>query len=187
MSRALRVITQGVGAGVVAVALLAGCGAKDKVEGAAESAGEKAVESAVSEAAGGEEIEDVDVDADSGTIKIKGKDGTLLLGEDLPLPEDFPDTLPLPEGGHSVNAVIAEKGVFEVTMFVTDTDLVGHEERIRAGLTAAGYEIEPTVEETVKDVDQRVVKGVGFGTDIAVRFSTAMGKASVHYSVVPEK
>lgn len=170
---------------VVVVSGSVGCGAQEKVREKTETAGEGALEKAIAQGQYGEDVEDVDVDAASGTITIKGKDGTLVLGEDLPMPEDFPTTLPLPEGGHSVNAVAAEKGVFEVTMLVTDTDLAAHEERIRAALERADYEIEPTVKAAVDGVEQRVVNGTGHGTDVAVRFSVAVGKSAVHYSVQP--
>lgn len=165
--------------------LLVGCGAGETVRDKAETAGESALEKAITDSEQGEHVEDVDVDADAGTITIQGKDGTLLMGEDLPMPAGFPDALPLPEGGHSVNAVVAESGLYEVTMFVTDPDLGAHEEQIRARLAQADYEVAATEEATVDGVAQRVVNAVGRGTDVAVRFSVALGKAVVHYSVKP--
>ncbi|WP_110240296.1 hypothetical protein [Nocardioides gilvus] len=171
---------------VVALGAVTGCSAEEKVRDKAETAGEGALEKAIADGEHGDDVEDVDVDAETGTITIKGKDGTLLIGEDLAMPEEFPSTLPLPEGGHSVNAVAAEQGVFEVTMLVTDTDLAAHEERIRAGLERADYEIEATETATVDGVAQRVVNGIGHGFEVAVRFSVALGKSAVHYSVKPQ-
>lgn len=171
---------------VVALGAVTGCGAQEKVREKTEAAGEGALEKAITEGEHGDDVEDVDVDAESGTITIKGKDGTLLVGEDLAMPEGFPATLPLPEGGHSVNAVAAEKGVFEVTMLVTDPDLAAHEKRIRSGLEQADYAIEPTGTATVDGVEQRVVNGVGHRHDVAVRFSVALGRSAVHYSVKPQ-
>lgn len=168
---------------VVGGALLGACGAAEK----AEKAGEDAVEKSIADAAKKEsdDVEDVEVDSDAGTITIEGKDGTLVLGEDLPLPEGFPATLPLPEGGHTVNAVAGEEGAFEVSMFVTDPDLGAHEQRIRAGLDADGYTVGATRDEVLDGVPQRVVPATGHRTAVEVRLGVAVGRATVHYSVTP--
>lgn len=171
---------------VVALGAVTGCGAEEKVREKTEAAGEGAIEKAITEGEHGKDIDDVDVDAKAGTITFKGKEGTLLVGEDLAMPDGFPATLPLPEGGHSVNAVGAEAGVYEVTMFVTDPDLAAHEQRIRSGLEQAGYKIGVTETATGDGAEQRVVNGTGHGTAVAVRFSVALGRSSVHYSVKPQ-
>lgn len=183
MRRGLGAAATSVVAGVGAVLLLSGCGAQEKASDTAASVSEKAIEKAVNDAAEGDGVEDVEVDRDAGTVEIKGEDGTLLLGADLAMPDGFPETLPLPEGGHAINAVHAEGGVFEVTMSVVATDLAEHEEHLRRALESAGYAIEETAEETVDGVEQRVVHGVGHDTQIALRLATVMEKPSVHYSV----
>lgn len=172
----------------VAVALcavvLAGCGAAEKAGDTARGAGEKAAEEAI--AAQAEGLEDVEVDAESGTVTFDGPTGTWHVGEDLDVPASFPAAVPLPEGGHTVNAVLDEEGLVEVTTLVTDDDLAAHEERVRTGLSAAGYTVGRARDVMLGDLPQRLLPARGHGTRVKVRFGVAMGRASVHYAISDE-
>lgn len=172
--------TRGVAVAVCAV-VVTGCGAAQKAGDTARGAGEKAAEEAIAAQTDG--IEDVEVDAEAGTVTFEGPTGTWHVGEDLAVPKSFPDDVPLPEGGHTVNAFLDERGLVEVTTLVTDTDLTAHEERVRGGLVAAGYTVGKAREVKLGDLPQRLLPAQGHGTRVEVRFGVAMGRASVHYAI----
>lgn len=188
MGRGMKRVGTRAGAGVVALAcvvLAAGCGAADGAGQAVERAGESAAERAI--ASQSDDIDDVEVDADEATVTFEGPNGTWRLGQDLELPPSFPATVPLPEGGHSINAVLDKDDLVEVTTLVTDADLVAHEERVRAGLVAAGYDVGSVRRVELEGVRQRLLPATGHGTRVEVRFAKALGHASVHYAIYGDR
>ena len=125
MSRPVRAL----GAALLVAALATGCGAEEK-------AGEKLAEDALSQ--GGNEV---DVDGDK--VTVKDKDGNVnVYGEDVELPDDFPDDVPLPKGDYKVNSVYDEGDRTTIMFLFEAPDMESLEQHLKSGLADGGYTIE---------------------------------------------
>jgi hypothetical protein len=119
-------------AGLLALGLAAGCSSED------------AADKIVEEASDGK----VQIDDDGKKITVQGEDGegTISVGEEAELPDDFPeDDVPLPDGG-SVRAAISTerdgKQFFSITYAIDGDDLASAADDYSSKLEDDGYEIE---------------------------------------------
>ncbi|MBU2603001.1 MAG: hypothetical protein KKA32_12690 [Actinobacteria bacterium] len=130
----------GIGRGVMIVValvamVLAGAGCGEKI---AEKAAEKVIEA-------GSDGAKVDIDTDSGSVSVSGDDGSssYQFGEDVTIPDDFPD-LPLPDDATATGMIVVESDgapSFTAT-FTTKMSMKDLYERFVEGLEDGGYTIE---------------------------------------------
>ncbi len=124
---------------VLTVALFAmafaGAGCGDKI---AEKAAEKVIEA-------GSDGAKVDIDTGSGSVSVSGDDGSssYQFGEDVTIPEDFPD-LPLPDDAKATGMIAVESdGTPSFTAsFTTSMSMNDLYDRFVEGLEDRGYTVE---------------------------------------------
>lgn len=125
---------------VVAALTLAGCGAGEK---AGQEAADRLTEKALSQ-----DGQDVDVDSGDGSVSVKTEDGTVAFGEDVDLPEEFPDDVPLPRADFKVVSAATQGGEVSVMLSLADLDFEAEKEHLTQELEAAGYTLSDTMDAT---------------------------------------
>ncbi len=159
--------------GLVMVALLgvSGCGM------AAEELTEQAVEAAASD-----DVE-VELDADSGSARIEGEDGSMTVGE-TELPDGFPDDLPLPDD-YTVQVSFEDNTTTTVNLATTD-DYDSLTDRLRREFTAAGYAVENKMNSQMGDTRSRTLLGTRDGLRVSLSVNQAGTDTMVNYLVERE-
>lgn len=101
---------------VLAICVLTSCGGKPE-----QAAGEAAIEKAI-EASAAAEGKDVDVDLKGGSMTVKSSDGkaTIVTGENVEIPSDFPKDVPVYQGA-KIQMALKEAGH---TLRLTSSDSV---------------------------------------------------------------
>lgn len=125
---------------LLAGALLAGCG--DVAEQAAQEAAEQAAEEAIEEGASPDAEVDIEADDEGMSMSIEGEDMSIQVGEAAEIPENFPDSVPLPAVDYTVRSVFESNQRFQVRLLVAGTDVDALAEGLARGLTDNGYTVE---------------------------------------------
>lgn len=143
----------------VAALTLAGCGAGEK---AAQEAGDKLVEKALES-----EGEDVDVDSSDGNVKVETEDGTATYGDNVDLPDGFPDDVPLPQGEYSIVSAITSGTTITVTMTMAEIDFDAEKAHIESGFADAGYEVANSTNSVTADSSMLIFEATKGGTTVS--------------------
>lgn len=144
---------------VVAALTLVGCGAGEK---ASQEAADRLTEKALSK-----DGQEVDVNSSDGSVSVKTEDGTVAFGDDVDLPEGFPEDVPLPRADFKVISAATQAGEIAVMLSLTDLDLASEKEHLGSELEKAGYTLSDTVDATSD--------GTGFFSVTATRGERTVG------------
>ncbi|MHB0980021.1 MAG: hypothetical protein ACYC5Q_08145 [Thermoleophilia bacterium] len=174
--RALVLVRIGaVGVALAAVAFVgAGCGEK-----IAEKAAEKVIES-------GADGAEVDIDTDSGSVKVSGEDGSssYQVGDDVKLPDGFPD-LPLPDDAKAAGVIQTEadeSSSFTAT-FTTAMAMADLYDRFVGGLEDRGYTVEQKMQFTGEQGEGFSVTASTADTQVAIFGSAGEGENGNGFTV----
>lgn len=134
---------------ILALSLL--CGAVLLVgAGCAQNAAENAVEREIEEATNGQVQADIDVEGDSGEITITSDDGDTVgqFGEDLELPSDLPETIPVYENATLLASTHSEENDTHILTFTSTDDFAEIQEYFKSEIDAEGWTIDNELEMT---------------------------------------
>lgn len=163
---------------LAATMLVSGCSSiADKV-------GEKVIEKGVEAAGGGDA--DINFDEEGGKISIESSEGSFEIGGGE-VPEDFPDTLPLPENLEVVSSMAlgsdAER-TFNLTFAGEGGDVKAIAEDLQSRVEGAGFTINGTNSMDADDYMMRSLTFSGLDWEGNVTVSNSDDGAMVNYTVM---
>ena len=118
--------------------------------GCGQNAAENAVEREIEKATNGQVQADIDVEGDSGEITITSDDGDTVgqFGENLELPSDLPNTIPVYENATVVASTHSEENDTYIVTFSSTDDFSEIKEYFKEQIPAEGWTIDNELEMT---------------------------------------
>lgn len=140
----------------------------------------QAAESLVENAAGAAGAGDVDIE--DGQVTVENSEGTMVIGEDVDLPDTWPSAVPVPEGATLMSVVTQADSGSATAIWTVDGDPADVGAAYDAQLTSAGF---------TKGTDMGAAGMVGGeytgnGMKVSVLSLGAEGKTSITVNAEPE-
>ena len=176
MLRTARRMTTTVAAVALTLSGLSACGGD-----AEQKASDKIVEKALENGSGG----DVDVDTSDDQVTVDTEDGTVAVGQDVDLPDRFPDSIPMPLADHTITSASTQGDEMAVLVSLTDADvdLDAEKEHLVSGLTTGGWTVDEPFSSAGGGAEQLILTATTDGWGLQVVVSVADGEAMAAYTL----
>lgn len=172
MLRTARRLTTAAAVAALALGALSACGGDDEKEPAAQTPGTSQPDPDDAGTGG----EDVTVDTEDGTVAV---------GQDVDLPDRFPDSIPMPLADHTITSASTQGDEMAVLVSLTDADvdLDAEKEHLVSGLTSGGWTVEEPFTSAGGGAEQLILTASTDGWGLQVVVSVVDGEAMAAYTL----